>query len=167
MKRNGSQQPVAVTLSMGLSHLRGFWLLAALALLAPGLGAQNFSVDRHVIAGGGGSSNNAQFSVSGTIGQFDAGIFAGADFSVEGGFWNLEVPAQLPDGPVLLVKQAGATVEVFWASSSSAFGLQETSSLGDASQWTNTAAAPSVINGQWVVRLPVQSGMKFFRLRLP
>ena len=69
-----------------------FSLLAALALAlsATTASAQNYSIDWYKIAGGGGTSSNGQFSVSGTIGQHDAGgPMTGGNFSLTGGFWSL------------------------------------------------------------------------------
>jgi hypothetical protein len=63
-----------------------------LAVLAPLLFAvaaiANFSVDWHTVDGGGGTLSGGAYSVSGTIGQHDAGapLTAGA-FSITGGFW--------------------------------------------------------------------------------
>jgi streptogramin lyase len=53
---------------------------------------QPYSVDRFVVAGGGGTSSNSEWSLSGTAGQSDAGIMAGEFMSgelvgIEGGFW--------------------------------------------------------------------------------
>ena len=44
----------------------------SLMLAATGF-AQQYSIDWHKIAGGGGTSTNGQFTLSGTIGQSDAG----------------------------------------------------------------------------------------------
>jgi hypothetical protein len=44
----------------------------------------------NVIAGGGGTSTSANgvYSLSGTIGQADAGPLSGAPYTLNGGFWN-------------------------------------------------------------------------------
>lgn len=50
--------------------------------------AQPYEIERYVIAGGGGTSSGGSFSVSGTIGQHDAGQpMAGGNFELTGGFW--------------------------------------------------------------------------------
>ncbi|MBN4082625.1 hypothetical protein JYS44_00145 [Phycisphaeraceae bacterium AH-315-B13] len=50
--------------------------------------AQPFAIEKSVIAGGGGSSAGGSFSLSGTIGQHDAGSpMTGGSFSLTGGFW--------------------------------------------------------------------------------
>src|SRR5262245_40374580 len=48
--------------------------------------AQNYSVDWHTIAGGGGTSTGGVYSVSGTVGQPDAGTMSGGSYSLAGGF---------------------------------------------------------------------------------
>jgi streptogramin lyase len=53
---------------------------------------QPYSVDRFVVAGGGGTSSNSEWTLSGIAGQADAGIMAGQFMSgemvgIEGGFW--------------------------------------------------------------------------------
>ena len=49
--------------------------------------AQNYDLSWHTIDGGGGTSTGAGFSLSGTIGQCDAGAMSGGSFSLVGGFW--------------------------------------------------------------------------------
>ena len=39
------------------------------------------------IDGGGGTSSGGVYTLSGTIGQPDAGVMAGGDFALMGGFW--------------------------------------------------------------------------------
>jgi chitobiase/beta-hexosaminidase-like protein/List-Bact-rpt repeat protein len=67
------------------------WLLLALSLLAspPLACAQDFAMDWFTIDGGGGTSSSADYSLSGTIGQPDAGILTGDSYIFEGGFWGL------------------------------------------------------------------------------
>src|SRR5262249_33796647 len=48
-------------------------LLSFGLLLAISASAQTYSIDWFKIAGGGGTSTNGQYSLSGTIGQHDAG----------------------------------------------------------------------------------------------
>ncbi len=55
----------------------------ALAFLAHAqLSTSWFTID-----GGGGTSSGGAFSLSGTIGQHDAGILAGGTFTLTAGFW--------------------------------------------------------------------------------
>lgn len=58
------------------------------AALATSLAAaQPFSIDSYTVDGGGGSLFGTDYSLSGTIGQPDAGVLNGSSYSVSGGFW--------------------------------------------------------------------------------
>ena len=49
-----------------------------------------FSVNWFTVAGGGGTSTNAAYTVSGTFGQPAAGtVMGGGGYSVDGGFWSV------------------------------------------------------------------------------
>ena len=72
--------------SYALAMAGAFTVISAAQLAAPG----SYAIDSFVIAGGGGtsSSGGAGFSLSGTIGQHDAGIaMSGGGFTLQGGFW--------------------------------------------------------------------------------
>src|SRR5436190_10532348 len=61
--------------------------------LAMATQAQQYSIDWQTIDGGGGTSMGLTYSVSGTIGQPDAGpAMNGTQYSVVGGFWSLFAP---------------------------------------------------------------------------
>jgi hypothetical protein len=61
---------------------------AGLALFAAAAHAQTFSIPWHTIDCGGGTSSGADFTLSGTIGQHDAGgSMTGGAFTLTGGFW--------------------------------------------------------------------------------
>ncbi len=58
---------------------------------------QSYSIDWHAIDGGGGTSTGGVFSVSGTIGQPDAGMMSGGNYSLAGGFWGgIQTPPPVP-----------------------------------------------------------------------
>ena len=76
-------------------------LLAAFTALAA-----DYSIDWFTIDSGGGTSTNGQYSLTGTIGQPDAGAMASATFSVQGGFWNSALTLQQ------LLDQITGTVEL-------------------------------------------------------
>ena len=57
----------------------------------------SYTIDWFSIAGGGGTSQGAEFSVSGTIGQVDAGAeLVGSPYTLQGGFWAVPEPGD-PD----------------------------------------------------------------------
>src|SRR6266704_3127395 len=78
-------------------------LLVVLSLAAPAVRAQNYSIDWFTIDGGGGTSTGGVFSVSGTIGQPDAGRMSGGNYTLDGGFWGIIAAVQTPGSPLLLV----------------------------------------------------------------
>ena len=50
--------------------------------------AQQFTIGSFTIDGGGGTSTNTTYTLSGTIGQPDAGsVMSGGAYAVQGGFW--------------------------------------------------------------------------------
>src|SRR6516225_9851940 len=91
-------------------------LILSLSLLLPVLGfAQPYSISWYKVAGGGGTSTGAVFSVSGTIGQHDAGTpMTGGNYSLTGGFWALISVVQTPGAPTLYISHSGNTVTVYW-----------------------------------------------------
>ncbi len=77
--------------------------LVVLAVAAPALRAQNYSIDWFTIDGGGGTSTGGVFSVSGTIGQPDAGHMSGGNYTLDGGFWGIIAAVQTPGAPTLRI----------------------------------------------------------------
>ena len=62
------------------------------ALCASAALAADYSIDWLTIDGGGGTSTNGPYALTGTIGQPDAGAMSGGNFTLQGGFWGV-VPA--------------------------------------------------------------------------
>ena len=63
-------------------------LIAGLTLAGPALAAP-FTSDWYTIDGGGGTLSGGSFTISGTIGQADAGAPAkGGNFRMAGGYWQ-------------------------------------------------------------------------------
>ena len=100
-------------------------------LLIPGLShAQTLAIDWYKVAGTNGSS---VFSVSGTIGQPDAGgALTGGNYSLTGGFWSIISVVQTVNAPVLTIVRSGASVVVSWPSSATGFLPQQTTNLAAA-----------------------------------
>ena len=140
------------------------FLFTAIALLfAAGTApAQNYSIDWHTI-GGGGASTGGVYSVSGTIGQPDAGAMAGGNYSLAGGFWSL-IAVQTPGAPLLTITASSSNVIISWPSSSSGFGLQENTSLNPA----NWSAIPPTNSDNGTIKsitVPAGPGNRFYRLK--
>jgi hypothetical protein len=133
-------------------------LLLALGLLGIALNAPaQLSVDWFSIDGGGGTSAGGDFTVTGTIGQPDAGRLAGGDYTVEGGLWPGLIVASGGDVPNLYIRASGATVEVRWSPASPGFQLQVNGSLSASGWAAGPAGNPASI--------PLTGQAMFFRLR--
>jgi hypothetical protein len=129
--------------------------------------AQNFSIDWFTIDGGGGTSTGGVYSVSGTIGQPDAGTMSGGSYSLAGGFWGIVSAVQTPGAPLLTICLTQTnTVLVSWPSPSSGFSLQQNSNL-NTSVW-NAPAENITDNGtnKFIIVNP-PTGHRFYRLFKP
>jgi hypothetical protein len=127
--------------------------------------AQQFSIDWYKVSGGGGTSTNGPYAISGTIGQHDAGgPMAGGNFTLTGGFWSLIAPVQTPGAPLLRIfLTATNTVVVSWPAPSTGFVLQQVDSLGS-TNWVNSTNTVTVSGGQNQVIVSPPSGNRFYRL---
>ncbi|MGQ0629171.1 MAG: EF-hand domain-containing protein [Phycisphaerales bacterium] len=76
-------------------RLLGLVLPTMLFATAAPLHAQ-YSITWFTIDGGGGTSSSATFTLSGTIGQCDAGSSSAETFTLAGGFWPNAVTAPTP-----------------------------------------------------------------------
>ena len=125
--------------------------------------AQNYSIDWFTIDGGGGTSTSGSYSISGTIGQPDAGgPMTGGNYSLIGGFWVLPVGVPVPDAPTLnIVPGAPGLARISWNPAIPGFVLQQSASL-TTPNWSDVpsgAANP--------VTVPATLPSKYYRLRKP
>jgi hypothetical protein len=130
-------------------------------VLAGCCASAQFAIDWFTIDGGGGTSSNNTYVVSGTIGQPDAGSLTGGAYSVEGGFWPAIRAVQIPGGPFLSIVHSGANVIVSWTPATPGFVLQQTPVLAPIS-WQN---APSGITNPAMI--PANTAARFYRLIKP
>ena len=144
-------------------------LISAALLFAGGAltaRSQSFSIDWFTIDGGGGTSTGGVYSVSGTIGQPDAGtMMSGGNFSVEGGFWSIIAAVQTIGAPTLTVMlTATNTAVIFWPFPSTGFAPEQNPAVGTAN-WTSVTS-PVFNDGsfKWVI-VPANQGNKFYRLK--
>jgi hypothetical protein len=138
--------------------------IVCVALFAWNTAAQVYSVDRYKIAGGGGTSTNGQYSVSGTIGQTDAsGAMTGANYSLTGGFWSLISVV----GPLLTISHAGNSVIVSWPNMPG-YTLQQNNNLAVSAGWaTSGYPVTTNSNGTNSITITPPTGTLFFRLVNP
>ena len=126
-----------------------------------GASAQQYSIDWYKVSGGGGTSSNSQYSVSGTIGQPDAGVaMSGGNYSVTGGFWRLISVVQTPGAPLLTITHVGNQAIVSWDPSVTGWTLQTNNNLATGI-WGNYLGAVS--NNSATNSPP--TGTVFFRLK--
>ena len=145
--------------------------LAAGALLLAGgqiaLRAQQYSIDWHKVSGGGGTSTGGVYSVSGTLGQPDAGEpMTGGTYSLYGGFWALYA-VQTPGAPVLSIQlTATNTAMVYWPSPSTGFNLEVNTTLATANWVTNFQSITDNGTIRYILVGP-PAGNRFYRLKSP
>ena len=143
-------------------------LCSALLLIANFTQAQNFAIDWFTIDGGGGTSTGGVFSLSGTIGQPDAGKLAGGNYALDGGFWGIVLAIQTPGAPFLTITRSNASVIVFWPAPAPGFVLDETTTLTGATPPWMPVAFPYQTNATHIgITAPASTGNKFYRLRKP
>jgi len=127
--------------------------------------AQNYSIDWFKIAGGGGTSasTNAQYVLSGTIGQADAGpTMTNGQYSLSGGFWSIGV-VQTPGAPFLSIRRQGTSYVVSWPSGSTGFALQSTANLSTPA-WLGFGGSTNDDGTNKSVTILPSGGSAFFRL---
>ena len=134
------------------------------ALFSGSAGAQTFSVDWFTIDGGGGPSPGGGYSVSGTIGQPDAGRMEGGSFVLSGGFWSV-FAVQTPGGPKLSVARQGASVRVFWPLPATGYLLDQ--SLTVTGTWSQVAFPYTTNATEISITVSAPTTNRFYRLRKP
>jgi len=149
-----------------------FKTLAAGALvlltLATASNAQSYSIDWSTVDGGGGTSTGGVFSVSGTIGQPDAGVMAGGNYSLVGGFWGVITVVQTPGAPLLSLERLGGNLRIFWPLSATGFVLDQTPGLTSppaAIVWSSVPFPYSTNATHISINIPAPTGNRFYRLR--
>jgi len=138
-------------------------LFLSLCLLIPAMGfAQQYSIDRYKIAGGGGTSTGGNYRVSGTIGQPDAsGAMSGGSYSLTGGFWAIYA-VQTTGAPRLTITYINNQAVISWPPSVTGWTLQTNGDLST-TNWFNYSGA--VINNTVTNSSP--KGNLYFRLIYP
>lgn len=72
-------------------HLMLIGLMVLLTLIVLPVLAQSggvYDLSWSNVSGGGGSSNGGTYTLDGVLGQPDAGMISGGDYSLGGGFWG-------------------------------------------------------------------------------
>src|SRR5262245_48273292 len=130
--------------------------------------AQPYSIDWYTIDGGGGTSTGGVYTVSGTIGQPDAGRMSGGTYTVDGGFWGIIAAIQTPGAPTLrVVRTTTNTVVLAWPAPSTGFSLQQNAAVNNAATWGGVSNTITVVGSenQVIISPPVRN--RYYRLRSP
>jgi hypothetical protein len=134
------------------------------ALFAAGsAGKCFFAIDWFKVAGGGGTSSDATRSLSGTIGQQDAGgPSTNGQFLLVGGFWALPIAVQNAGAPTLRIVPSGpGFATISWTPPTRGFHLQASDSL-TLPNWSNAPSGPTN-----PVTVPATLPQRFYRLIQP
>ena len=144
------------------------FLAAGLALVGSAR-AQNYAIDWFTIDGGGGTSTGGVFSLSGTIGQPDAGTVSGGTYSLAGGFWG--ILTTLPTSPLLTATNDNGTITICWPRPADGFLLEQAGALSSppaSISWNTVSAATYQTNATRIfITVPMPGGKAFYRLRRP
>jgi len=129
--------------------------------------SQEYSVDWHKVASGGGTSTGGAYALSGTIGQSDAsGAMTAGNYSLTGGFWALNV-IQTPGAPLLRIVLTGTNTAVLaWPTNAGPFSLQQNDDL-HSTNWVVVTDSPKVVGTENHVVVSAPAGFKFYRLKYP
>ncbi len=115
MNKCGDSSPLSIRVALLPKRLRRqvgavqtlarvpLWLVLSGLLLTNLAAAQSYSLDWSTLDGGGGTSTGGVYSVSGTIGQPDAGAMSGGSFTLVGGFWGIVAALQTPGARLLTI----------------------------------------------------------------
>lgn len=146
---------------------RPLLLIPLLLTVAFASHAQPFSIDWYKISGGGGTSTGGVYSVSGTIGQHDAGQpMTGGNFSLNGGFWALYAVQTLGAPALTITMTTTNTAQVYWPSPSTGFNLQVNSNLTSTGWVTPSETVTDNGTIKYIIVNP-PTGNRYYRLKSP
>jgi hypothetical protein len=144
------------------------FVTASVLLVTLPLHAQ-YSIDWFTIDGGGTTSTGGVYTVSGTIGQPDAGLtMTGGSYALVGGFWSIFAAVQTEGAPNLIVTRSNSAVIVSWPLPATGWVLEYTDSLPQVSALWLQIPPPYQTNGaylQFTESVPL--GHRFYRLHKP
>ncbi len=129
-------------------------------------GAQSagpYDLSWSTIDGGGGTSSDGRFTISGSIGQPEPGIMTGDSFSLVGGFWSLWLENPLNTPTLTITRQANGIV-ISWPSTASGWVLEQTGNLA-ARNWDTSGLTVTDDGTTKSVSVLSTEGSLFFRLK--
>ncbi len=149
----------------GMQKAQGGIAALLLALTVSAAQAQSYSIDWHTIDGGGGTSTGGVYSVTGTIGQPDAGVLSGGNYALQGGFWGIIYAVQTAGAPLLSIGRQGSAVRVYWPTNATGFVLDESLTITGA--WSQVSFPYATNSTDVSITVSAPTGNKFYRLRKP
>ena len=155
--------------TLRLSHANCAIATLLLAFTLSAAHAQSYTIDWQTIDGGGGTSTGGVYSVTGTIGQPDAGpAMSGGNFTLQGGFWGIITAVQMPGAPLLSIfRTTTNTVAVFWPSPSTGWTLQQNTNSVSSVNWSNVTATIQDDGTSKTLIVNPPTGNRFYRLNRP
>jgi hypothetical protein len=150
------------------TNTRTLFSLLPLAAVTVGLlpAMAQYSIGPSVVGGGGGTSAGGPYVLDGTLGQPDAGLSQGGDYTLQGGFWSTLGVVPTEGAPSLRIMHDGSNVILAWPTSSTGFQLQVSASLS-APSWTDVRTIPATVDKERQVTQSIQPGSRYYRLRKP
>jgi hypothetical protein len=160
MKTHRPGRPTRTTgVELAACARRTFWAGCLLPLALTLCAQAQYSITWSTIDGGGGTSTGGQYTVSGTVGQPDAGALSDGTFTLQGGFWPGIVATSTGEAPTLFIQVSGNSVIVSWSSGTAGFTLEEADDLVEADWVAAPAGNP--------VTIPIAGPARFYRLKKP
>ena len=142
--------------------LQGRCRWAVFLLLVCNSAFAQYSIDWFTVDGGGGTTSDGVYEITGTIGQPDAGSVIAGNYVIEGGFWSDLEP--VPGAPDLTIERMSpSSVLLAWPAPSNGFMLQQNTNL-TTTNWVAVTNPPVVVNGEKQVTVSPLVGNRYYRL---
>jgi hypothetical protein len=130
--------------------------------------AQQYSIPWFTVDGGGGTATNAAYSLTGTLGQPDAGFMSGGGFTLVSGFWGIVAPVQTPGAPNLSISRLNNSIRLTWPGAADGWLLQTTTNLlATTMQWTDLPPPYQTQGTNTLFTEPWPHTNRFYRLHKP
>lgn len=123
------------------------------------------AIDWFTIDGGGGTSSSDGYSITGTIGQPDAGVMRGYPYTVVGGFWSLVAAVPPPGFSLNVALTETNSVVISWPIAAGNWMLQQSSELGESAHWTEVSPPYSSNATHYFIVASMPVGTRFYQLR--
>ena len=145
-----------------LVAVAGVWLAATSHAQSGG----HFDLSWSTLGGGGGVSSNGRFTMSGTVGQPDAGSLSGGAFKIEGGFWSGITVDETTAGPVLKIRLTrGGQAILSWPLSAQDYTLEEAAGAVPPIRWTRATQTVVDTSTEHTVTVPAAGVIQCYRLK--